>query len=355
MIHRTPTRLVIYVISAAAFLFPPALRAQFPPTKQDFTGDTLGYAVNDTFHMVDGDYIGAAYQFEQNYDSSRVDYIVTDVRLNGGVWNLTNYYCDSSLTEVDDDGLATLCGTEPVVIHSGDTIRFFREFLWFNPFTSVRVPFNYIADDTLDYSVALIDNTSGDRLALIDSMGVTSPATRGYPLLYGSRPIEAVITYVVPPSYDGDTAALRFHPYARGSGAYYFVRTCTRTVQYTAAINTPREQEYIATFGGGVGKRSPNAIVNTVRDATILSITPNPVHGGRFEIRYTLPARVTDGGALTIAIYNTRGDVVFIPAMISNAARHAAVPAFLRQPGTYFAILNYNGQTMVAETFEVRN
>lgn len=105
-------------------------------------------------------------------DSCHVRYLVSDVRINGNRIGLKNWCFREAIRNLEADSLSTISRTSTVSYATGDTMSFYREFMWYNPATQTRTATNFRSKDTLDWVVELIDASDGSRLALIDSVGV---------------------------------------------------------------------------------------------------------------------------------------------------------------------------------------
>ena len=119
-----------------------------------------------------------------------------NIRHNGSRLKLLSWNLGETIKNLTDETLRDSSRTESFSVVTGDTISLYREWRWWNQTTDSQTVSNYVALDTLDYSIEIINASTGARLALIDSLGALRQSSAGSPPLYGTRPIMAAIKYV---------------------------------------------------------------------------------------------------------------------------------------------------------------
>lgn len=284
--------------------------------------------------------VSAAYMYEMIYDStSRIDYLFTECMKNGWRPRLATW-TSGRIRTASFSALTDSSRTDPFTVTSGDTISFYRELSWYNPRNHRQDTDNFFSLDTLDYAVELTDK-KGSRLELLDSLGVLARASPGIPVLYGSRPIMAKVSFIVPPAMNGDTVALRVRLYAHGNGEFYQMRNDRFTVNASHKLDKEYWQGYLKSYGGDLGKRSirdiaANAITSSLSDYINISA----VTAGIVRIKITPPA---GSGNVSVVIYNDLGQIVFIPFTSSSASAANDILYRFPKSGVYFITLEHNG------------
>ena len=186
-------------------------------TRQDFGGISARFADG---MPIDPLKIAAAYMYEMNYDSTKILYTITELRINSSRLFLKDWSYLTSRDEWDTPRLNDSSGTTFFIIHTGDTLSAYREFEWYSQKEGAHRPDNYAAADTLGYSIELIDSATGARLALLDSLGIMRRDTPGYPSIHGSHPLFALIPYIVPPALNGRRVAIHVQVHTRVDGNF---------------------------------------------------------------------------------------------------------------------------------------
>lgn len=76
------------------------------------------------------------------------------------------------------------------------------------------------------------------------------------PVIYGARPVIALVSYVVPGSLDGDSVLIGITLRAEGAGPHNYLRHDGITVGLSEILKKADVQEYLAAFGPMYAKRS---------------------------------------------------------------------------------------------------
>ncbi len=136
----------------------------------------------------------------------RTDFIVTNVKHNGGRVYLADWCYDQTIVD-DPSVISERSTTKPFTVAAGDEISFFRELVWWNHFDD---PLVYYALEDWEYQVVLEDAESGKQLATLDRITIAAQPEPGYPTITMKHPPAAVVHYTVPQQFDGRTVVLRF-------------------------------------------------------------------------------------------------------------------------------------------------
>lgn len=341
----------IFHVVLLAFLGAAALHitsnAQTSPTRV-LLQDSLEFSLIHGNDTIPASWFSPSYDYEMIYDSSRTQFVFTECKKNGSLlkllaWNYTRLY------HAPQELLSFNSRTENFLINTGDTISFYREMEWYNPITNEMLTTNYYALDTLEMIVYLVDASDGKPLAQLDSIGVLPRTTRGTPIIYGTRPIMALVSYVVPQSLNGDSALIGVTIRARGSGAYHFTRYDGITVGLSERLNKAEYHTYLANFGSVYAKRSINDLLQGSKNGkSMLSVSSSTGDQKALNISFNGPE---NGGRTAVAIYDESGNLIFCPYnSISNHTR-SEVSYRLSSNGTYFVTLLHNGR--IARTEKV--
>jgi len=303
-------------------------------TRQDFSGLMAEFGDG---RRIDPAKIAAAYMYEINYDSTRILYTLTEVKLNGAPLILRDWSYNTQRDEWDSGLLNSNSGTTSFTLHTGDTIRMYREFQWYGQRSGQEFLNNYSASDTLTYSIGLVDAGSGNRLALIDTLGVLRRDVPGIPSIHGNHPLYAMIDYVVPPAQNGKLARIAIDVETRGAGDYYFIRRNIRTVHLSDNLTDSTCLRNNWNYGGSAfGRRSPDELRGAAGSQTWLSVAPNPA---RDEVTISVTAA---GSGASVAIYDLLGNLVFVPELSASGDSHIVRYRF-EHPGTYYVALLEHG------------
>lgn len=165
------------------------------------------------------DRYSSAYQFEMYYSESSTIYLATEPMRNDEKLRWSNWCQDQKITDLTADELSAISHTEPVTVHTGDVLTLYRELSWRNE-NGQYFPDSYFGRDDLDYAIEIADPVTGERIALLDSIGLRATVPAGEPELHGTAPNAARITWTVPEEYDGETVVMGILLYVRGDGSF---------------------------------------------------------------------------------------------------------------------------------------
>lgn len=317
----------------------------------------LPYAtVQDTVHLlrifgndtVPAAMFSASYDYEMVYDSiCHTNYMFTECKRNGSAVNLLHWEYER-VVHAPAEYLTYNSRTADFPVHAGDTISFYRELRWYDPLGRRQDTNNYYALDTLDFSVHLVRTSDGAPLALLDSIGVLPRLLPGAPDIYGSRPIMALVEYVVPSAGPADSAFVGVSVRARGSGAHDFTRQDLVTIGVSERLKKAYYQDYLDIYGRVYGKRNVDelASVSGARGAR-LSVRGE---GRSIRIGFT-PA--PDGAWTAVALYDASGNLVFYPYSGRSAEPELNLEHRLSGSGAYFVVLQHGGRVVKTEKITI--
>lgn len=350
---------ILAVMIPAGMLMPPGLGAQG-------NGQVQLYAtVQDTLHVLrvmNGDtvptsWFAASYRYEMAYDSmSHTNYLFTECSRNGVPVKLRHWKY-GRMASGDAAYLTFNSRTFDFPVVVGDTIRFYREMMWYNPVDHRQDTNNYFALDTLDFTVHLVRKSDGEPIALLDSIGILSSLVPGTPAIYGTRPLMAIVEHRIAAPVAGDSVFIGITVRARGDGPNEFTRVDGLTIGVSRRLQSPHYQEYLSIYSTAPDKRTIEdlARAHSPTDAN-LAVTMEPGSPGMISITFS-DART--GGHTAVAIYDATGRLVFYPySARSNGTRrrpgrtpgeeHRVTYRF-ESAGAYFVTLLHNGHTVRTE------
>jgi len=315
----------------------------YPQCTTDQTADfTVGPIGGNNSDTIARSKILPSFGFEMLNDSCRTMYRLSDVKKNDTAVTLYGWCGGQDINDWEANKLSDSTRTNSFVVFTGDTISFYRELAWYNPFTNEQRAGNYSAKDTLDYAVELVRSSTNERLALLDSIGILRRTTVGTPVLYGTRPIIAIATYAVPSNLNNESVRIRVRVTSRGNGDHYFVRTDRFGLALSDRVNEQEWQDYLDEMGGNLGKKNilfsnTHLLSNT---PTVLTITPNPTNE-KIEVKFSssLPSK----GTLAITITDSDGRLIFIPYSSNSFTSAASLNYCFQNSGTYYVSLIENG------------
>ncbi len=309
-----------------------------PDLYVDIQDGYLFFRVTGT-DTVPADRVSAAYQFEMVYDSTtRVNYTFTECKLNSQRLRLKGWIADKLITG-PMDRLIDSSRTDAVQLSTNDTVSFYRELRWYNPITHHQDPNNYYALDTLDYSVELVRNSDGQRLALLDTIGLLARPVPGVAMLYGSHPVLAHVKYIVPPGLNEEMAFIRIRLKARGDGDYHFMRLSDYTTGLSRRLLDPYFVDYINVFGGVLSKPAVQLgqPARTDESAELKVVT---MDNGMISV--TFGSGMHTGG-LSVNVFNERGELIFTPFASAMPVKDNTISYQVPYSGVYFIALLKDG------------
>lgn len=177
----------------------------------------------------------AQWHFETQSDSTVTKLVFDDFLSNGRriwldswcrdkVWNW-NKTTEQYFNEATNAQLSNLSRTAYMPVIAGDTIGFFRYAYWIKRGGAANVPLSkYVSDDIVSYSVELVRQSNGQRMALLDTFRI-SQSGASTPCVYSIYPLASKVRYVIP-SYVADTvfACIRVNVYTSGGSNDTFTR-----------------------------------------------------------------------------------------------------------------------------------
>lgn len=293
--------------------------------------------------------IYASYGFEMSYDSSFTLYRVSDVELNGARVKLATWCPGKNLEGLSSADLSDSSTTTDFTVSTGDSITFYRELSWIQKTDSglVQSLSYYRALDTLDYVVELVDSATGNRLVMLDSLGVLRNVSGTTPSVYGNRLIMAAVDYIVPPSLNGKTVFLRVLLYSRGEGDYYFNRTDRWGIGLKRRLAHPFYQavahyidSVIAKRGGGQFRFGEGAAKDQLR-----------VFAGQSGRAYDIEFEASPDGGTGLIVYDANGRQVFVPMLLpgSPVDLQQRVSVNFTSSGIFFIVLVKGSEVVEVE------
>lgn len=290
-------------------------------------------------------WFSSSIEFSMLYDSTNVvNYRFADCKLNGARLPF-NDWKRARRINANADVLGFNSRTVEFLLTAGDTISFFRDLIWHDPILNKQTVNGYHAADTLTYAVELINSVDSQRVALLDSLGVMPCPTACIPVVFGTRPVLALVKYVVPTSLHGIRAFVRLRPRARGTGEYFFTRSESPTVGYSEKLNNPMWIEYLQSWSQllvkpstGTSPATANGTlrVATVQDAAVITFASSP-----------------DARSTAIAVFDVSGNAMFYPYSSPGAVEDGAVHYRFPQNGVYFVCLITDGHIIATEKVSI--
>lgn len=165
------------------------------------------------------DRYSSAYQFEMYYSESSTIYLVTEPMRNDEKLRWSDWCLDQKITDLTAEELSAISHTEPFTVQTGDAVTLYRELCWRDE-NGRYFPGSYFSRDDLDYAVEIADPATGERIALLDSIGLPATVPADTPELHGTAANAALLTWTVPEDYDGETVVIGIHLYVRGDGTF---------------------------------------------------------------------------------------------------------------------------------------
>lgn len=317
----------------------------------DVQDGLMWYRVRGT-DTTPADRISASYQFEMAYDSTnRVNYMFTECKLNSQRLRLKGWVMNKLVGGLADL-LTDSSRTESFELSTGDSISFYREFRWYNPITHVQDTSNYYALDTLDYSVELVRVSDGQRLALLDTIGILAQATPGAPVFYGTHPVMAHIKYAVPSNLNGDTAFVRIRLNARGDGDYHFMRLSTITLSASRSLLDPFFIDYLNGFGGFLSKVAVQRLLQPAGEGEHTHLSVTTMNNRTISIAF---GSEMHSGGMAISIFNELGELVFTPFSSLVPVKEHTILYQMPRNGVYFVALCKGGAIVRTQKVVVIN
>jgi hypothetical protein len=281
-----------------------------------------------------------AFTIRTDYDTARIEYLITEIRLNGVNIPLDGWRFDSVVADYDAADLSNHTRTRAITVHTGDTISLFRELTWYHRQTKTQDTGNFYALDTLDYAIELNQDSSGARLALLDSMGVLRRTTVGPPTLYGIHSIMAQVQYVVPSSMNGTTVFLRVMLYERGTGPYFPSRYDHFTVGISGKLTDTAWAVYRDLYNVVAGK--PKLTVTASKGMlNSLRISPNPSNGV-VDVDYSVGKPAT----VSVIAFDASGKAVFASGVDFAFVGSRSIRVSFDRGGAYVIGLIVNGRVV---------
>ncbi len=271
-----------------------------------------------------------SYSYGMVYDSiCHVEYLFTEASLNGQLLQLLHWK-DGRLVHAEQGYLTFNSRTANFPVSAGDTVSFYRELKWYHPITKWQDTSSYYAEDTLEYIVHLVRASDYMPLAQLDSTGILARVTPGAPHIYGSRPLMALVRYVVPGPVAGDSAFIGVTVRANGAGKYHFVRFDGYTHGVSNRLNRADYQRYLQVYSGAYNKRSPSDLATAGDDRFALS-----VRTAERDADITFSAPPDETGRMEVMIYDIGGSLVFSPYSSASAGGATTIHHRFTEPGTY--------------------
>ncbi len=294
-----------------------------------------------------------SYQYAMIYGgTSRTDFIFTECKKNGELIKLMTWNRRKTIS-APAEVISYNSRTVNFQVHAGDTISFFRSMGWYNPTTNHQDTNNYYALDTLEMIVHLVSAGDGRPLAQLDSIGMLPRTVPGMPAIYGTRPVLALVSYVVPEALDGDSVLVGVTLRAEGSGPHNYIRRDEITVGLSASLENVPVQEYLAAFGPIYAKRSIDELMKASGEAGAVLQASTVAGAPRdIRIRFNGPKGV---GQTAVMVYDESGNLVFSPYISRRGQGESEVTYRATNAGAYFVTLAQNGRIVKTNKIIITN
>lgn len=315
--------------------------------------DSLFVTIQDSIHVcriTEGDTIPASwfssgYAYQMVYPPySSTKYLLTECKLNGELLKLAAW-SNRRLVHAPAELLTFNSRTEYFPVAAGDTVSFYRSLSWIDPSDQFQDTSNYYSLDTLDMVVHLVRVSDGMPIQL-DSLSVLPQVPAGRPVIYGERPIMALVSYAVPSMFDGDSVFIGITVRARGQGAFHWMRRDLITVGESTKLTDAYFIEYLNIYdqlrhGSLFERRSIEDLTRVVNRDRRIEVVPIDSRSVRVSaVLSDMPGAQTviyDAGG-RFAARGDRGEFVF------------TAPA----AGTYYAAIVANGVISSATTIIIK-
>ncbi|MBN9400567.1 MAG: hypothetical protein J0I17_10365 ['Candidatus Kapabacteria' thiocyanatum] len=279
--------LAMCFLSLSAFAQCDSLRQFYPPGTRVHPRTPTG---SDTSVSIDPRIYVTQWHFETQSDSTITRFVFDDfvgngqrVWLNnwckGKTWNWSDSLQDY-IPEVTNAQLSSISHTTYMPLIGGDTIGFYRHayWLWRGPQNGSIA--RYQSLDVVSYSVELVKQTTGQRMALLDTFRISQSGASA-PCVYTWYPLASKVRYVVPASVTDTTyASIRINVYTDGgtndtfsrsdnfgpTNSRYFINNS----YFNNFMSTVNAENACAASSGGCGMAVTNGTSGTV-DAAVSS------------------------------------------------------------------------------------
>lgn len=209
-----------------------SLRQFFPPGTKVHPRSPTG---RDTTVSLDPRIYVTQWHFETQSDSTITRFVFDDFLCNGKrvwlnnwcrgkTWNWNDSLQDY-VPEVTNAQLSSISHTAYMPLIGGDTIGFYRHayWLWRGPQNGSIA--RYQSLDVVSYSVELVKQVTGQRMALLDTFRISQSGASD-PCVFTWYPLASKVRYVIPASITDTTyAAIRINVYTSGGTNDTFSRS----------------------------------------------------------------------------------------------------------------------------------
>lgn len=286
-------------------------------------------------------WVSPSYEYLMSYDPTcQTEFVFTECKKNGALLKLLAWNHNRRV-HAPAELMSFNSRTANFLVQAGDTISFYRSMSWVNPATKRMDTNNYYALDTLEMIAYLVNAADGSPMAQLDSIGVLPRLTPGMPTIYGARPIMALVSYVVPPSFDGDSALVGITVRARGAGPYHFIRRDGITGGMSERLKDAWWQGYLNAYGAVYAKRSVDELMQASgHEGAVLKVSHVPGSPRDLRIAFNGPR---NGGYTAVALYDESGELVFYPYNSRTDATPSETAYRVPRSGAYFVTLAHNG------------
>lgn len=315
--------------------------------------DSLWVTIQDTIRMcriVGGDTLPASmispgYRYQMVYPPySSTYYAVSECKHNGEVLKLATWVHNRRV-HAPAELLTFNSRTEYFPVVAGDTISFYRGLRWIDPSNNRQDTTNYYSLDTLDMVMHLVRVSDGMPIQL-DSLTVLPQVPAGRPVIYGERPIMALVRYRVPSIFDGDSVFIGITVRARGQGAYHWIRRDVITTGASAKLTSAGVVAYLnlydrMRYGGAFERRNVEDLTRAVNQGGHIQVVPVDSRSVRISVA------LSDMPGAQAVIYDAVGRL---------AARGDGSEFVFTAPaaGTYYAAIVANGVISSATTIIIK-
>ncbi len=211
--------------------------------------------------------------------------------------------------------------TKPFPLSASDTLQFFRTLSWIDRLTQ-EVSFNrYLNSHALAYSVELVNATSGDRIALLDTFRISSTTSSKKPCIYSWYPMISRVTFVANSEQETTTVFIRIKVRAFGEGSLPFTR-----VDKYGKMSSPSKltDSYWLRYADSV-ESNIQCTENNTCNLTVASLT-SP---SGLSISHAWPTDITG-----VSVYTLFGNVVW-----SSSVPFSTTPQVVYlNPGLYIIV-----------------
>ncbi len=248
---------------------------------------------------------------------------------------------------LEDVGMSSSWLTEPFQVNIGDTLSFYRELIGRSSQSNARRA-GYVFQDTLSFSIELVDVEHDQRIALIDSLVIFAVNESGIAAYSGNYPILFAPRFIAEPEHVDRKIAIRVIPIrtSHSNTTGNVIGIARKGNRILSGYSKPTHEpwsDYVKWTGGSTRVVAPS-VLDSISSKSAVDLV---VEVDSLSRSLDILVRPYNKARISVVVYNEQGEAIASPLFAPTMDNYLNVRTVVDKLGSYYIGLYY-GQKLVS-------